>query len=145
MAGPWAEQWEIAEELHMMQCPPPQCHDRKESCINSLHSSDHFTLQDYNYHPYCLAMKHAHELVCIQDIVSIVQAVVDDNGETCLLDVPPQRLTVGERGSSSGAQLLGVEPSGTLGALQMLLTPILSTQLTCASLTHTGLLMATAS
>lgn len=61
------------------------------------------------------------------------------------LATPPQRLTVREMGRSSGAQLLGVEPSGTLGALRTLLTPILSTQLACASLTHAGLLMATAS
>lgn len=65
--------------------------------------------------------------------------------EDVYLAIPPQRLTARERRRCSGAQLLSVEPSGTLGALQMLLTPILSTQLPCASLTHAGLLMATAS
>lgn len=59
--------------------------------------------------------------------------------------LPPLRLTGRERRSSSGAQLLGGGPGGPPGALQMLLTPILSTQLTCASLTRAGLLMATAS
>lgn len=61
------------------------------------------------------------------------------------LATPPQRLTARERGCSSGAQLLRVEPSGTLCGLQTLLTPILSTQLPYASLTRAGLLMATGS
>lgn len=45
VARPGAEQWEMAEELHMMQRPPLQCHDSEECCTNSLTSSDHFTLQ----------------------------------------------------------------------------------------------------
>lgn len=39
MARPGAEQWEMAEELHMMQCPPLQCHDSEESCTHSLTST----------------------------------------------------------------------------------------------------------
>lgn len=63
--------------------------------------------------------------------------------ETCL----PGHSTSETDSEGDGRELrcsTGV-PSGTLGALPMFLTPILSTQLARASLTHAGLLMATAS
>lgn len=75
--------------------------------------------------------------------VSVVQGLVDERGgETCL----PGHFT--SETDSQGAVELSCSvwgPQGTLSALRMLLTPILSTQLACASLTHAGLLMATAS
>lgn len=51
MAWPRAEQWEMAEEPHMMQRPPLQCHDSEESRTNILTSSDRFILlmHDYNH------------------------------------------------------------------------------------------------
>lgn len=36
MAWPRAEQWEMAEKLHMMQRPPLVCHDSEERGTNSL-------------------------------------------------------------------------------------------------------------
>lgn len=39
VARPGAEQWEMAEELHMMQRPPLLCHDSEESCTNSFTST----------------------------------------------------------------------------------------------------------
>lgn len=39
VARPGAEQWEMAEELHMMQRPPLQCHGSEESCKSS-HTSN---------------------------------------------------------------------------------------------------------
>lgn len=48
-------------------------------------------------------------------MVSVVQDV--EREKHVYLAVKPQRLTVGDMRSSSGAQLLGVEPSGTLDAL----------------------------
>lgn len=58
------------------------------------------------------------------------------------LATSPQRLTFGEMAGAAELRCCG--PRGTRTALRKLLTPILSTQLACASLTHTGLLMATA-
>lgn len=137
---PWAEQWETAEELHMMQCPPSQRHGSE---MHKHGSSDHFTPPGFNRPRPPLGKGRG----CISRPgfleISIVQAWVGDGREKHVYwPLPPLRLT---GRSSSGAQLLGGGPRGPPGALQMLLTPILSTQLTCASLTRAGLLMATAS
>lgn len=49
VARPEAEQWEMAEELHMMQCPPLQCHDSEESRTNT--SLTRFTPQKGEFNP----------------------------------------------------------------------------------------------
>lgn len=152
VARPGAEQRDMAEEQHMMQRPPLQCHDSEESCTNSL-TFTHLTIS------YCGArlqptnafytrtrmalktLKHAPALALGGRGFSLCCP-----GQRCRnMFTWPFHLRDWQSGRWEGAQVLSVEPSGTPGALRTLLTPILSTQLACASLTHARLLMATAS
>lgn len=114
----------------------------------ALHGYDHQTVywkQPDGFKKKQKTLKHTSHFVFLQNVasVSVVQGTLDDRSRNMF--TWPLHLRDWQSGRWEGAQVLSVGPPGTLAALWTLLTPILSTQLACASLTHAGLLMATAS
>lgn len=121
----------------MMQHPPKRCHDSEDYCANRLKDLP-LTISHCSFlHPPPLSSCYGLEIYVLRP--------ERDRLKHVYLATSPQRLTFGEVAGAVELRCCSTCPLGTLNALQKLLTPILSTQLACASLTHTGLLMATAS